>query len=214
MISAIVPLKSLRASKSRLSSHLNVEERLELTLAMFKDVITTFSRCKAINNIIVVTPEGEISKYCSFPHKVDVIYDYGKGQIPAVEMAVNYTIRRYSPHILLIAVADMPLAKPKHIYEILELAQKENTIVLAPSMDGGTNILAENPPKTIKLMYGKNSFKKHVEYARRLGFNVAVYETLETGLDVDTLMDVKVLIRLCKNGYTYNVIAKLKDKLG
>ena len=209
---AIVPYKGSIKSKSRLSNILPSNIRIQLSKAMLMDVLNALIHSNKINKVILVTPDSRITKEIGEIEKVKLVIDYGKGQIKAVKEAIKI-IKSMEVDALMYCVADMPLVKSENFNEIIRLISGRNTIVLSPSIDGGTNIILEYPPNLINLRYGPNSFIKHIYEAVKRNLNIKLYATMETIIDVDTIDDLILISSLCKSGCTYNVIRTIKGIL-
>ena len=61
MIVAIVPVKALGASKSRLVSHLDRNQVEALSLAMMHDVVQTLLQVSSLSGVAVVTPDAHVA---------------------------------------------------------------------------------------------------------------------------------------------------------
>jgi len=189
-LTAIVPIKEFDKAKSRLSSILPHHLRKELVKNMLKDVLRALTNANEVKDVIIVTPSKEIHNVTSLFSKVHIVYDEGKGQIPAVMKAMQFALDFIKPDAILLTVADIPLIRPQDINEAAKLAKPYNTIVLAPSIDGGTNIMVQHPPRLIELMYGENSFYKHLKLARSKNINVRIYRSNTVILDVTDINDL------------------------
>jgi len=201
---AIIPVKDLSRAKSRLSKYLPLNLRRELTIAMFNDVLSTLTLCNSIQHVIVVTPSDEVKDVARAFKKIAIVRDEGVGQIPAVMKAIDYAINVLNPETILLTVADVPLIRPWNVEEVIRLAKSYNTVVLAPSVDGGTNVMVQHPPLIVRLMYGKSSFYKHLEEARGKKITVRTYYSLETSIDVDTIDDMRSVLRVCAGTNSYH----------
>ena len=80
---------------------------------------------------------------------------------------------------------DLPLLGTADVESFLALLD-EGTAVLAPSRDGGTNLLAADRP--LDFRYGPGSFARHLLSARRLERRVVV--TAGTVVELDTPADL------------------------
>jgi 2-phospho-L-lactate guanylyltransferase len=113
----------------------------------------------------------------------------------------------------MLSVADIPLIQSRNIDEIISRTIDHKNYVFAPSIDGGTNIMTQLPPRMIKLMYGEDSFNKHLKQAKLQRLKIFVYEAPESSLDIDTVEDIKTLIEIGCHGYTAKTLETLKDRL-
>lgn len=207
---AILPYKGAKLSKTRLLNVLPENVRIALSKAMFMDVLNALYNSSSVEKIVVVTPDVEIKNLLRNFENVILIYDECIGQINAVMKAINYVVKNLSSNIILCVVADIPLLRSKHVDEAVSLADIFKTVVLSPSIDGGTNLLLQYPPNIIKLHYGPNSFIRHLKEAYDKNINVRIYRCKNVELDVDTVNDIKKLIIYCKDGYTYEILKDIK----
>ena len=209
-IIAIIPVKSLAVSKSRLALYYSASERRELSLAMLKDVVGAVEHSKYIDKVYIITPDASIQHHLYSSRRIKFLFDNGVGQTPAVIKAINHITKNGVLEVLVLLVADIPLIQTRNIDEIISIAINKEHCVLAPSIDGGTNIMTQFPEKIIKLMYGKNSFMKHLKQARSMGLKVSIYDTVETSLDIDTIEDVEMFLKIGRHGYTYELLKSIK----
>ncbi len=207
-VSAIIPVKNPSTSKMRLSSFLSSFERERLTLEMLKDIIYALSSCKLVSNIVIVSPGDEI-KRADYVKNVFFVKDKGEGQIKAVRKGLRYATDVLNSEAVIVIVADAPLVKPSEICKIVKLGSMWRTVVLVPSSDGGTNIIFQHPPNIIPLRYGRNSFRKHLEEAVKRKLNVIVYSSSTTSLDVDVLEDLKQVLTLGGETFTYKFVSEV-----
>lgn len=210
-ITAIVPIKEFSKAKSRLAKILPLNVRVELSKAMLKDVVLALASNCEIKNIVVITPNKDVDDVVIISKKVRVLHDNGIGQIFALEKALNYTLKTYNPDAVLIAVADLPSIRPQDISKMIRLIQAYRSIVLAPSTDGGTNVMIQHPPAIIDLKYGPMSFKKHMEEVYRKKVFLQVYFSETTSIDLDTPDDLKHVLRIRTSYNTREILRKIKE---
>lgn len=192
---AIIPVKEFKKSKTRLSKLFTANLRVKLVKEMLKNVLFALIPSVEIKNIIVVTPNKQIAFIRDLDRRIRILHDNGAGQIPALEKAISYALKLFKPDAILIAVADMPLIRPWDVYIMLEMAREHQTVVLAPSYDGGTNVMIQNPPQIIGLKYGPKSFLKHLEEAYHRKIKVRMYFSETSSIDLDAPEDVYYLMK-------------------
>ena len=208
-IAAIIPVKNPSTAKLRLSKILTQDLREKLTLEMLKDIIVSITSCKLINYIVIVTPGKKASIVKEYGKNIFLIRDEGKGQINAVMKGIDFAQKTLQANIVVILVADAPLIGPWDLYEIVRKGYVWNSVVLAPSDDGGTNVILQNPPKNIPLRYGRSSFKKHLSECERRKLKCLIYSSESTSLDIDVPSDLERLKHLGKGTYTYSFIREV-----
>src|SRR5208283_811981 len=155
LVYAVVPVKSLRASKKRLSSVLSPQERGQLTLAMLEDVLSAL-QTSTVNDIVVVSNDLRVHELAG---KFDAKYLSQKigGLNSAIEKAIEWCIQRGAEAVLIVP-ADLPLLSSEEVDRIVKLGNCEQQIVvLSSSYNGGTNALFLNPPNLIRICFGEKS---------------------------------------------------------
>ncbi len=177
---AIIPLKKLLYSKSRLSAILNEKQRKELTLYMLKDVINACLNSKRLNSIFIVSQDD--IKFSDFGDEIKIIVDSGELN----EAIKNAILRLREYDIKIIIPCDIPLLEGYDIDFIIENAIKYD-IILSPSCDSGTNLLCIKGVNDFKLEFGegKKSFISHLKNAIESKLNVKVISNERIALDID-----------------------------
>jgi 2-phospho-L-lactate guanylyltransferase len=189
---AIVPVKRLATSKSRLASILTLENRERLTLAMLTDVLTAIHD-SSIQEIVVV---GSNLSVCQLAMTAGVTYinEKARGLNRAIEVSIKWCMERGADSILVLP-ADIPLLSPADIERIIDLGEYADSIaVLSPSNSGGTNALYLRPPSLMPVRYGPGSFKRHIRCARDRGIPVKIYYSSSIAFDVDSQEDLQKLL--------------------
>lgn len=175
---AIIPVKSFRNGKLRLSAALSMKTRNGLTRAMAAHVAETAASAGLLP--LVVTPDAEVSAWATgsaFPW----IGDRGAGLDAAADTGVEWAA--HSGSSWLVVHADLPLLQPAELAEA-EGLQQQGLQPIAPSADGGTAALGWGPEA--RFAFGPGSFRRHLARLR----DPAVIRS--TGLlhDVDTPRDL------------------------
>jgi 2-phospho-L-lactate guanylyltransferase len=190
---AVVPVKALDASKRRLSSVLSPEKRRVLTAAMLLDVLNA-SKSSVVREVLVVSPDFAVQRVID---KCGVSYLAPKraGLNSSLKEAIDGCVQRQADSVLILP-ADVPLVSAEDINRLVTLGSEQPTVVLSPSLSGGTNALFLNPPNVIPVCFGPNSFFKHVKEARSKGVAIKFYSSRGTALDVDSEEDLKRMIEI------------------
>jgi 2-phospho-L-lactate guanylyltransferase len=190
---AVVPVKGLDVSKRRLSKMLAPENRRTLTTAMLEEVLNVL-KASSIREVLVVSPDSEVRQIadkfgfsCLSPQQV--------GLNAALKEAVAWCMQKKADAVLILP-ADVPLISSEDIDRLVELGSEESTVVLSPSMSGGTNALFLNPPNLIQPCFGPDSFFSHVEEALRKNIAIKFHSSREIMLDIDSEEDLNKLLEL------------------
>jgi len=188
---AVVPVKRLSVSKRRLSGVLNPQERKVLTLAMLEDVLSAL-KSSVVQNVVVVSTDPLVYQVAV---KFGVSYSSvaGGGLNAAVGEATEWCVKRGAGSVLLLP-ADIPMLSFKDVNSIVALGIETSSVVLSPSLNGGTNALFQNPPNLIPACFGPKSFAKHVKEAHHKSLRVRFYCSVGIVADVDLAEDLKRLL--------------------
>ena len=190
---AVVPVKSLEASKRRLSAVFDPHAREMLTVAMLEAVLKSLSK-SVVHEIVVVSDDSTVQQAAN---RLDAscISAERMGLNSAIEEATEWCIWNHADSVLILP-ADIPLVSPNDINTIVKLGSERNTLVLSPSADGGTNAFLRNPPNLMLPRFGPDSFINHVGAARSKGIRVRFYFSLGIALDIDSVEDLDRLLGL------------------
>ncbi|WXG40089.1 MAG: 2-phospho-L-lactate guanylyltransferase [Candidatus Freyarchaeum deiterrae] len=192
-VNVIIPFKGLAESKSRLANEISDDLRKRLVTAMLSDVILAVSSSKRANHLIVITSDREIESI--IPKNATLLpEDKPRGINQAITEATEYSTTKMNAEATLVIPADLPLIKPQDIDTIITRGKTKPTVILSPSLTGGTNILYRTPPKIIEPKFGKNSFQKHLDESRKINIEPKIYNSPRVTLDLDEIEDIKKFI--------------------
>ncbi len=201
---AIVPVKKLSKSKTRLSTFLTSEERTLFTLAMLEDVLGALKHSK-VNKTIIVGANSEVE---SFAKNFGMMFlrEQQEGLNPALNQTTKWCIQNGAEQVLILPT-DVPVITPKDIDQLIKLASK-NSIVISPSKNGGTNALLQTPPEIIVPSFGNDSFNRHTEKAAAKHVKTKVYVSSRIILDIDSGKDLSILLKAGKQTGSYRFLTK------
>jgi 2-phospho-L-lactate guanylyltransferase len=195
-IFAIVPAKHFESGKSRLSSLLNMHDRVKLSGLLLESTLSTLSKATTISNIIVVSSDVRAKRIAKMHAAMflDEVNDIGVNN--AVTIANNYC-NEAGADATIVVPQDLPLAVPEDIDKICSYAKEyHKCLVVCPSVRyDGSNALLRRPPKLIESSYDDNSFDKHINAARRAGAKIKIILLHRIMRDLDTVEDAQYLIQ-------------------
>ena len=203
----IVPVKGLANSKERLSPVLNPEERKALTAAMLENVLNALDSSD-VREVFVVSSDSNVRQIAD-KHKFSHISTKRPELNPALAEAIEWCMQKNASSVLILP-ADVPLVSPKDINRLIELGSQEKTVVLSPSLNGGTNAILLNPPNLIPVIFGTNSFFKHVKEAINKRVTVKFHSSRELILDVDSADDLNKLLEMEDKVESKRVLKQLR----
>ena len=205
LLFAIVPVKGLDVSKERLSRVLNPEKRKALTAAMLRDILNAL-KSSTIREVLVISPDSSL-KQIADEYGFSFVLSNRVGLNPGLKEAIEWCTQKKADCVLILP-ADIPLVSPHDIDKVVELGSERSTVVLCPSLDGGTNALLLNPPDAIPVCFGPNSFYKHIKEALDKGVTIKFYSSREMMLDVDAEEDLIKLLEIGGNVISKQVLTK------
>lgn len=188
MTIALIPVKRLEQSKSRLLPELADAARQALTLAMLADLIDALARSGCIDRIAVTTPDPQVAARARAAGAEVLIRPE-----PGLNAALEDAAVRLAPaegEALVIVLGDVAGALPEDFRRLVSAAGPAGAggsagagVWLAPSADGGTSALLLRPARAIPFCFGPASASRHREAARAAG--VAYHELALPSLAID-----------------------------
>ncbi|MFK7898386.1 MAG: 2-phospho-L-lactate guanylyltransferase [Myxococcota bacterium] len=182
---ALIPVKRLTESKSRLLPHLPDAKRQALTLAMLEDLIECLTNTKGLDRIGVTTPDETVAEHAR-KAGAEILMRPEPGLNAALEEGIA-RMRPRADEAMMIVLGDVAGAVPTDFEALLGDAatQRERGIWLAPSSDGGTSALVQRPPGVIPCCFGRDSADRHHAAAReaRVPFHSIPLRSLAIDLD-------------------------------
>jgi 2-phospho-L-lactate guanylyltransferase len=189
---AIVPVRSLRNGKTRLSPVLEPEARGAFLRHAAKRVVAAAVDSGQIDTVLVVSPEEEALAWAAGLGPAVVAMPQPPS-LPGLNGAVvagrDWALKQ-GVSALLSLFADLPLIVAD---DIRGMTARPDPVVIGPDRRGeGTNALLlqlHGRGHEFTFAFGEGSLVKHLEEARRLGLNVALHESPGIGFDLDTPED-------------------------
>jgi len=193
-VSAVVPVKDLRGTKSRLAPILDPGARAGLTLYMMGRVVAAI-REAGIEDVCVVSPDVIVLDEAQRRGATPLVQE-SRGLNPALEEG-RRRVLDLGAQTLLIFPADLPLLDAADVRAVLEAADGTSVVISPDGARSGTNTLLIRPPDALPFAFGPESFEAHLGAARKRGLDVRVCERPHLAFDLDTAGD---LTRLRKTG--------------
>jgi 2-phospho-L-lactate/phosphoenolpyruvate guanylyltransferase len=187
---AIVPVKELGETKSRLSSSLSPEGRAVLTLWMLEHVLATLREIDGVKRVGVVSPSPRV---LSLAEEFDAtaLRQESRGLNNALEEGRGWAVSRGASSLLVLP-ADLPYLSAFDVRMLLNLLREdERAVVISPDESReGTNALLIRPPEAMPFAFGPGSYEAHLRAARQRGLDPAIYEDASLAFDLDTREDL------------------------
>ncbi len=185
---AVVPVKDLWGTKSRLKPILDPGARAGLTLYMMGRVVSAISEA-GVENVCVVSPDrivlGEARGRGATP-----LLQESRGLNPALDEGRRWAME-HGGSSLLVLPADLPLIDAEDVSVVLAGVGEAPSMTISP--DGtrsGTNALLLHPPEVLSFAFGPGSYEAHLRAARERGLEIRVCERPRLAFDLDTAEDL------------------------
>jgi 2-phospho-L-lactate guanylyltransferase len=187
-IIAIVPVRSLRDGKTRLSPVLGSVARAALLQRTAERVVTAARDSGVFDAVLVVSADRDVLDWAAGlgPGILAVPQpDQHLGLNGAIDAGREWAIAGGADAVLSL-FADLPLLTPG---DIRQLTAHGEPVVLGPDRRGeGTNALLlrlRGAGPQFRYAFGVGSLAKHREEARRLGLAAALHVSPAMGFDLD-----------------------------
>ncbi|MEM0365070.1 MAG: 2-phospho-L-lactate guanylyltransferase [Candidatus Nitrosocaldus sp.] len=190
---AIVPVKNLARGKSRLATLLSVEKRINLSIAMLRDVLGCLCSSPCIDSVIIVGSDTIVKDIAGEFNAMFVEDAYEQGVNSAVALADDIA-RRYDASVVL--PHDIPLISELDVLMLYtSMLKHERCVVITPSSRlDGTNILLRRPPDVIKTHYDEDSYILHLNEALSSDVRLKILLSSRLMFDVDEPDDIYALM--------------------
>jgi 2-phospho-L-lactate/phosphoenolpyruvate guanylyltransferase len=189
MIFAILPVKSPKNAKQRLTGFLDADQREMLARTLYRQTLAALLAAKGIDQVVVVTSDREIREHAletagmAFEEPEQVSHSASADAACLMAMEMGATTAMLVP-------IDVPTVTPADFTRLAAAAKRPGLIVV-PSSDGtGTNALVRTPPDCIESRFGPGSFRKHCDQAIAHGLALDVLRLPGLMFDIDTPEDV------------------------
>ena len=185
---AVVPVKELWRTKSRLGPILEPGARAGLTLYMMGRVVSAL-HAAGIENVCVVSPDRIVLEEAQ-ERGAAPLRQESRGLNPALDEGRRWAMER-GASALLVLPADLPLLDAGDVREVLAgLGEGPSGVISPDGTRAGTNALLLRPPDALPFAFGPGSYEAHLRAARELGLDVRVLERTHLAFDLDTADDL------------------------
>tara|TARA_Y100001970_G_scaffold256558_1_gene334367 strand:- start:231 stop:848 length:618 start_codon:yes stop_codon:yes gene_type:complete len=190
---AIIPINDFSRSFSRLSSILDLDQRMELAKNLSRRLIHKITDLDEIEKFVIFTSEKIWSNELKHP-KLIVRNDKGRKPLKEkIDSIADWAYTMGAKKMIYLSI-DLPLLEKDDIKEMIR-THKDGLTLIEAKKDGGTNALISDLPRRINFQFGTDSFQKHIEAAKseKLSINIQSIERLS--FDLDDHDDWELLIK-------------------
>ncbi len=189
---AIVPVKALHESKSRLREVLTPDQRVDLSREMLLNTLQELAELTEIEQTLVVSADLTVLALAR-ERGAEIVKEHGSPSLnKALRQATAIASERQAEAVLVLP-ADLPLLQAAEVRELIGRAHDPPVVVISPDRKrSGTNALLVAPPSTIEYEFGPDSFERHIQRAEASGARVEIIELPTLGLDFDAPEDLEI----------------------
>ncbi len=189
---AIVPVKPLVRSKSRLNEVLTNRQREALSSHFLRRTVATLNDIPEISRVLVVSRDPQALAIARSVG-AKTLQETGLPELNDSLQRATQVVLAWNASSIIVLPIDLPMLTADDVIDVLQLGrQYPSVIAIAPDERGtGTNALYLKPPGLLRYHYGVNSFLKHRSAAEQKGLPVEVIHNLNLSLDVDTPDDLE-----------------------
>lgn len=193
-VAVAILMKDPAEAKTRLRPVLGADARESLALLMFENTLAYFTRAGVAAPgrpwpVGVVTASPRIAALAS-ASGAEAIAEPAGGGINAAASAAAAWARGIEAASLLVIHADIPTLADDEIAALLD-ARRAHGVVIAGSLDGGTNALLVTPPGAVGFHFGPESAAAHEAAARAAGLASVRLDLPFLSRDMDTPDDLR-----------------------
>ena len=188
-ICAIIPVKKLTESKSRLSQVLSADERAKLVAQFLRHELEVLRQVAAIEEIVVVSSALVILALAQENGATVLPEEQSEGINVAVTRAVAWAREEGGKTAVLILPVDLPFLHPDDITRLLAAYDDQRLVISPDGRHEGTNALLLPPLAAFTFHYGPHSLQKHLAEAQMQQLQPHVIPSPGLLFDVDTLDD-------------------------
>jgi 2-phospho-L-lactate guanylyltransferase len=194
----ILPIKRFAHAKTRVVETIGPPGRAAVLRAMLADVLVALDRSREVERVVLVTGEGRAEKIAMERAKrsktslevLQELADHGHSEAATLGIvrakALGATCTALLP-------GDCPLIDPTEL-DIALSSFAEATVGVASDHHGtGTNGLFLSPPDAIGPAFGPGSCERHLDRAKRAGYEAKLLDIPSLALDLDTPDDLSSL---------------------
>lgn len=190
---AIVPVKPLQHSKSKLLEVLSREEIALLGRQLLTRTLETVAQVPEIEHTLVVSRDSEALAIAR-EHGAKTVTERGSPELAAALARASLVVQSHGVSSVLVLPADLPLLTSEDIRRLILLAGTPPEILVVPDRRGSSiNAILSSPPDLMEYDFGMGSLARHIEKAERAGIKIKICHLPSLELDLDTPGDLKTL---------------------
>lgn len=192
---AVLPVKALGRTKSRLAGVLSPVQRADLTHALLERTLVLLRAVAGIDQTLVITADPRVTALAQ-RYGAEVLPETQPGSLNrAAAQGLAHAARMDAARVLVLP-SDLPCLSAQDVERVLETAQDCELVLCGDRVERGTNALLLPATAVFRFQYGPQSFARHRREAARLGLSWRTVATPGLQFDLDTAADWERFCRL------------------
>jgi 2-phospho-L-lactate guanylyltransferase len=194
-LAIVIPVKSPREGKSRLTEVLQADDRYELNVRLLTHTLDQAAQMADIADVYVVSKSPDVlaeatrrgftacaeSNLCELNRAIAL----GRKQAEA----------RGATEIMVLPI-DLPWLSSSRLRHLVDEFRADcDAMIVADRAGDGTNVLLWRPIETASFKYGIGSATRHADVAKNLGYRVVIRRDRYLSFDLDTPQDLQIWSR-------------------
>jgi 2-phospho-L-lactate guanylyltransferase len=185
----LIPVKSLKSGKSRLSEVMSVSERKHLNEFFLRHIVQVAQEYSCEDSTTIITECDDVALIAK-SLGVRVIEQRGvSGLNQAAERGVEELRANGADGILIIA-CDLPTIRASDLAEIAGRGVGNRIVICPDKSRTGTNAIYLAAQSQMRFQFGRNSFARHCREAEISGIVPVVHFNERIAMDVDVPEDL------------------------
>ncbi|MCP4358168.1 MAG: 2-phospho-L-lactate guanylyltransferase [Chloroflexi bacterium] len=187
---AIIPVKSLQHTKSRLTAVLSASERAHLTSHLLTRLLIILDNTPEVAQIIVVSRDETIGRVARQHNAIPLVESPEAKLNAAVHTGVNFAAAQGARQLLILP-SDLPFLTRDDVAVVCApLPSTSPSLIICPDRhQRGTNALCLPSDCSFQFQFGPDSFQQHLQEARRGRLTPHIIHTPGWQFDLDTVED-------------------------
>ncbi|MGI9015664.1 MAG: 2-phospho-L-lactate guanylyltransferase [Euzebya sp.] len=188
-VTAVIPLKAVGASKTRLSSVLSPADRALLLHRTFERVAQAVAAATSVRDCVVVVGDAQGR---SWAQDLGLSVQTEPADSRGLNAALRAVDQRLGARPTLVVPADLPLVTGSDLDAAVAALPAPRAVVVARTSDGGTGALVRVPGGVIRPCFGPQSAQAHIDQAALHGVSCASVWIPGLALDLDQPADLEL----------------------
>ncbi len=188
----VVPVKCFALAKSRLAPVLDSEAREDHARAFCAHVLAA-SAYAAVAGTVVATNCAAVERFAR-ERGAFTLRDGAERSLAAIVDRCLATIAQRGARSAIVLMSDLPRLGADEVLAMLHALDRAPVVLAPDRREEGTNALGLSPPDRLETCFGTaDSFRLHLERARREGVEASVYRSDGVAWDIDSPDDLTQL---------------------